>query len=105
MPHLLKKLFTQFLFQQPFSMISFLGLWLCTVTLASGGIFHQALAGGEHTALHFQVLGAHVVAFVAFAVYWMILYPRYFTPFGNIPTPSVRIHVTSHRDRQGQRQS
>ncbi|KAJ8229359.1 hypothetical protein LV156_007261 [Aspergillus fumigatus] len=77
-------------------MISFLGLWLCTVTLASGGIFHQALAGGEHTALHFQVLGAHVVAFVAFAVYWMILYPRYFTPFGNIPTPSRRRILTGN---------
>ncbi|KAH3214233.1 hypothetical protein KXV77_002975 [Aspergillus fumigatus] len=62
----------------------------------SGGIFHQALAGGEHTALHFQVLGAHVVAFVAFAVYWMILYPRYFTPFGNIPTPSRRRILTGN---------
>ncbi|KAB8227686.1 cytochrome P450 [Aspergillus alliaceus] len=77
-------------------MISFLEFWLCTLTLASGGIVHQALTCGEHIALLFQVLGAHVVAFVAFAVYWMILYPRYFTPLGNIPTPSRRRILTGN---------
>lgn len=72
-------------------MRSFLEILLCTLTLTVGGIVHQAFVGGHYTALLFKVLGAELCAFVGFAVYWMILYPRYFTPFWDIPTPSVRI--------------
>lgn len=72
-------------------MISFLEFWLCTLSLTSGGIVHQAFTGGQHIALLFQVLGGHIVTIIGFAIYWMVLYPQYFTPFSNIPTPSVRI--------------
>ncbi|KAL4902783.1 hypothetical protein BDW74DRAFT_157565 [Aspergillus multicolor] len=77
-------------------MISFLEGWLCTTTLTTSGIAHQYFIGGEHLVLLLQVLGVHFVAFVAFAVYWMVLYPRYFTPFRNIPTPSRRNILTGN---------
>lgn len=63
------------------------------LTLTVVGIVYQAFTGGYYTALLFKVLGAEVCAFVGFAVYWMILYPYYFTPFWDLPTPKVRIIV------------
>ncbi|KAJ5087474.1 cytochrome P450 [Penicillium angulare] len=77
-------------------MITFIEFWLSTLTLTSGGIIYQSITGGEYTKLHFKGLAAHLVAFVAYAVYWMILYPRYFTPLGNIPTPKVHTAFPHH---------
>lgn len=71
-------------------MITFLEFWLCTLCLTSGGVVHQVFTGGQHIALLFQVLGGHLVTLLGFALYWTVLYPRYFTPLSNIPTPSVR---------------
>ena len=62
-------------------------------TLTVVGIVHQGFVGGYYTALLFKVLGAEMCAFVGFGVYWMILYPHYFTPFWDLPTPSVCIVV------------
>lgn len=63
------------------------------LTLTVVGIFHQAFVDGNYTVLLFKVLGAEMCAFVGFWVYWMILYPHYFTPFWDLPTPSVCIVV------------
>lgn len=65
-----------------------------------GGIVHQTFVGGHYTALLFKVLGAELCTFVGFVVYWMILYPRYFTPFRVISTPSVRIVLFALHRRQ-----
>ncbi|KAJ6088621.1 hypothetical protein N7486_009882 [Penicillium sp. IBT 16267x] len=77
-------------------MRSFLEIWLCALTLTVGGIVHQAFVGGHYTALFYNLIGAELCAFVGFAVYWMILYPRYFTPFRDIPTPSHRTILTGN---------
>ncbi|EAW08948.1 cytochrome P450 [Aspergillus clavatus NRRL 1] len=42
------------------------------------------------------MIGFEMSAILAFAVYWMVLYPRYFTPFRNLPTPPQRRILTGN---------
>lgn len=92
-----QQIITRFLsFSITFRMRSFLEIWLCMLTLTVVGIAHQAFVGGSYTGLLFKVLGAEMCAFVGFWVYWMILYPQYFTPFRDLPTPSVCTTVGLH---------
>lgn len=75
-------------------MTSFLEFWLCTLTLTLGGLVHQALTGGNYIGALLLALFADFAALFAFAVYWMILYPRYFTPLSGIPTPAVSSSIS-----------
>lgn len=67
----------------------FLGLWLSSFALTWGALSYQAYYGGYYTASLFQLIVLEVGVLVSWACYWMILYPRYFTPFRNLPTPQV----------------
>jgi hypothetical protein len=39
-----------------------------------------------------------ILIFIALAraIYWLVLYPKYFTPFRHLPTPSVGYHFLSY---------
>ncbi|KAI4865035.1 cytochrome P450 [Hypoxylon rubiginosum] len=74
----------------------FLGLWLSSFALTWGALSYQAYYGGYYTASLFQLIVLEVGVLVSWACYWMILYPRYFTPFRNLPTPQKRSILTGN---------
>ncbi|KAI1085699.1 cytochrome P450 [Whalleya microplaca] len=74
----------------------FLGLWLSSFALTWGALFHQAFTGGPYGALLLKLVAVELGLFVFWATYWMILYPRYFTPFRKLPTPSHRTILTGN---------
>ncbi|KAI0169668.1 cytochrome P450 [Hypoxylon sp. FL1284] len=74
----------------------FLGPWLSAFALTWGALFHQVWYGGLYTTPLLQLIALEVGILACYALYWMILYPRYFTPFSNLPTPSKRSVITGN---------
>jgi hypothetical protein len=88
-----------FKFQASATMPDFLGvwlpLWICTwIAAVVQYVSHRN--HGFVTVITFLV--AEFGALVIWAFYGMVLYPRYFTPFRQLPTPPVRISRDSGRD-------
>jgi len=62
-------------------------IWVCTWGAV---IYHQQPFGHSHASSSMiSLLALETVALVAWALYWMVLYPAYFTPFRHLPTPPV----------------
>ncbi|KAI1759405.1 cytochrome P450 [Hypoxylon sp. FL1150] len=74
----------------------FLGLWLSSFALTWGALIHQVYHGGVYTASLLQLIALELGVFVCWACYWMILYPRYFTPFRHLPTSPNRSILTGN---------
>lgn len=69
----------------------FLAIWLSAFSLTSSSLIHQVYAGGPYTSQLLKLGAIEIGVFTVWAIYWMILYPRYFTPFRDIATPKVNI--------------
>lgn len=69
-------------------------LFVCWITVWFGFIGHiayQATNGNRLVTWHWNLLGCLSVAFAGHITYCLVLYPRYLTPFKNLPTPTVGV--------------
>lgn len=73
-------------------MIKFLELWLLLFGVTCAAVLRNSYLGGTAAPLLFKLIGLELGALGIWAVYWMVLYPKYFTPFRNLPTPAVSIY-------------
>lgn len=73
-----------------------LSIWVCTWSTA----LYQYLSNHEYASIPLVVLiGAELTALVVWLFYWMVLYPRYLTPFRHLPTPAVGfVHLLRKRN-------
>lgn len=68
----------------------FLDLWLPFVGWTISGIVYEKIRQKTLLAVDLvPLLGLEILVFASWATYWILLYPAYFTPFKNLPTPPV----------------
>ena len=73
-------------------MPAFLELWLPLVGCTLLALAHKIYGAGRDDAVPVLILlAAEAVTAVLWGIYWMVLYPAYFTPFRHLPTPAVSI--------------
>ncbi|KAE8154019.1 cytochrome P450 [Aspergillus avenaceus] len=79
-------------------MASFLGSWLILVVSTVGISLYHVITSRPTLLFISSVVALEVISFVVWAFYWVVLYPVYFTPFRNIPTPPNRKLLTGNLD-------
>ncbi|KAK4119457.1 cytochrome P450 [Parathielavia appendiculata] len=72
---------------------SWLSIWVCTC----GAVIYQALGRSNGFSSLTILLAIEIVALIAWALYWMLFYPAYFTPFRHLPTPPGRTLLRGNR--------
>lgn len=73
-------------------MPDFFGIWLPVCVCTWCAVFYRYLHDLDYASTPtVAVLAMQLAALVVWVIYWMVLYPKYFTPFRHLPTPSVRI--------------
>jgi hypothetical protein len=75
-------------------MARFLEVWLPLSACTLGALLYRSLTDLSRTGPIFTLLAVELGSLVLWGIYWMILYPNYFTPFHHLPTPPVRISLT-----------
>ena len=70
-------------------MAYFLPWWTALLSADVLSIVYQAVRGQRIKNVQLAFLGILVVSAIWQTVYWLILYPKYFTPFRDLPTPPV----------------
>ena len=75
-------------------MAGFFGIWLPISVSTFCAVLYRYLSGLNYTSV--PIISAVVIelaALVVWVLYWMVLYPNYFTPFRHLPTPVVCIET------------
>jgi hypothetical protein len=71
-------------------MVRFLEAWLLTWSCTLSTAFFQAVTGYKVVGFTIPLLVLELASLPLWGLYWTVLYPSYFTPFRNLPTPPVR---------------
>jgi len=81
-------------------MPAFLEVWLPLVGCTLVALIQRVSSAGLDAANPvLLVLAAEVGTAALWGIYWMVLYPAYFTPFRNIPTPAKRSWLRGNRSK------
>lgn len=71
-------------------MPGFLGIWLPICVCTWCALLYQFLGGLDYASPPtVAIIIVELAALLAWALYWIVLYPNYFTPFRHLPTPPV----------------
>ena len=70
-------------------MPAFLEIWLPLVACTIVVLFYKSFTDHDAVRTILSLLGLELGSLGLWAIYWMILYPAYFTPFRHLPTPPV----------------
>ncbi|KAH8651294.1 cytochrome P450 [Xylariales sp. PMI_506] len=72
-------------------MPDFFGVWLSISVCTWGAVFYRYVGDLDYASTPtVAVLALELASLIVWALYWVVLYPKYFTPFLHLPTPSVR---------------
>jgi cytochrome P450 len=78
-------------------MSAFLSIWLPTTSATAVVLALKAFNELDSARPIAKLLGVEFASLAAWFFYWMVLYPTYFSPFHNLPTPSRRHFLYGNR--------
>lgn len=70
-------------------MPAFLEIWLPLVACTTVVLFYKSFTDHDAVGTISSLLAIELGSLGLWAIYWMVLYPAYFTPFRHLPTPPV----------------
>ncbi|KAL0943252.1 uncharacterized protein CTRU02_201138 [Colletotrichum truncatum] len=75
-----------------------LNSWFLAVFCTCITLLYHLIAGSDGIGSVLSLLGLEVLFLALWIGYWIILYPTYFTPLRNLPTPPKRKYLTGNKD-------
>ncbi|KAK2024499.1 cytochrome P450 [Colletotrichum zoysiae] len=75
-----------------------LNSWFLAVFCTCIALPYRLVTGSDGVGSVLGLLGLEVVSLALWIGYWIVLYPTYFTPLRNLPTPPKRKYLTGNKD-------